>query len=134
MWSTPSPHHEVCCNDAAGEVTVGASLEQVANALTVATNKKETNIHTERDTVDAENEHVHVGEVGTTLQAYMYIWTNQNDPDLVGNWDYEVIGYSFLQFFVRHFCYVFTYSNRVYYQRMWDYLYVLYFSRISSCC
>ncbi|KAF6141796.1 hypothetical protein GIB67_027974 [Kingdonia uniflora] len=48
----------------------------------------------EKHTVD-----VSLSNTEENFQAYTYVWENKNDPNLYGNWDFEVTLFSALPVF-----------------------------------
>jgi len=78
------------CNDGARELIGSGCFERVSNALTVPSGQTD-NVALEDDAVEISPGRVVGLKLATEVTAYMYVWVKQGDPDLVGNWDYEVI-------------------------------------------
>lgn len=76
--------------DEAQEMIGPGCLERVSNALTVPNGQRD-NVALEDNTVEISPGRVVGLDLATKVTAYMYIWVKEGDPNLVGNWDYEVI-------------------------------------------
>lgn len=75
--------------DGEAEAVIAANcLGRISNALTLASVDTKSNgnnvIHMPPDRV------INVASIETEVTAYLYVWTNLKDPNLIGSWDYEV--------------------------------------------
>lgn len=75
--------------DGEAEAVIAANcLGRISNALTLASvdmkSNENTTIHMPPDRV------IDVASIETEVTAYLYVWTNLKDPNLIGSWDYEV--------------------------------------------
>lgn len=75
--------------DGEAEAVIAANcLGRISNALTLASvdtkSNENTTIHMPPDRV------IDVASIETEVTAYLYVWANLKDPNLIGSWDYEV--------------------------------------------
>jgi hypothetical protein len=75
--------------DGEAEAVIAANcLGRISNALTLASvdtkSNENTTIHMPPDRV------IDIASIETEVTAYLYVWTNLKDPNLIGSWDYEV--------------------------------------------
>jgi hypothetical protein len=66
------------------------TLEQVSNAW-ILSNDQTGNLALGDNSNEIPVDHSVGLSLATEVTAYMCIWAKQGDPDLFGDWDYEVI-------------------------------------------
>ena len=77
-------------NNEAQKIEDAGTLEQVSNAC-ILSNDQTCNLALGDNTSEISLDHSVGLSLATEVTAYMYIWAKQRDPDLFGDWDYEVI-------------------------------------------
>lgn len=75
--------------DGGAEAVIAANcLGRISNALTLASVHTESN---ENNPIHMPPDHViDAASIQTEVTAYLYVWANLKDPNLIGSWDYEV--------------------------------------------
>ncbi|KAG0558349.1 hypothetical protein KC19_10G021500 [Ceratodon purpureus] len=84
----------------AQEMIESGCSERVSNGLTV-TNGQTDDVALEDNTVEISPDRVVGLDLATEVTAYMYVWVNEGDPNLVGNWDYEEWVKTYLEDYVK---------------------------------